>query len=135
MGWPNGEINIKGDAYLAHLCAHVIVIHRLMHTDLPGVFHYDGEDASCVSSSDDKLSEHDLLDLGEGFALLHESADDHSDGHSADEHQQSSRRLQRPPRGGINELFGITTEVGGNYSGAGLFFCGGLQMVWLQCPH
>ena len=55
----------------------------------------------------DSLSEHDLLDLPEGFALLQESADDHSvghsadghsaDGHSADEHPDNSMNIQKPP--------------------------------------
>mmetsp|Transcript_18336 Transcript_18336/g.29163 ORF Transcript_18336/g.29163 Transcript_18336/m.29163 type:complete len:89 (-) Transcript_18336:149-415(-) len=51
-----------------HQC--FVVRNSAMNIDLPGALCNDDEDPGFASSSDDNLSEHDHLDLGEGFALL-----------------------------------------------------------------
>ena len=52
---------------------------RAVIVDLCGVLHNDDEDAACVSSSDDDLSEHRLLDVRRSFALFRR-VQNHSDG-------------------------------------------------------
>ena len=52
----------------------LVISNRKMNVDPSGVLHNDDEDAGGASSSHDNLSRHDLLDLGEGFALLQDSA-------------------------------------------------------------
>ena len=50
------------------LCAPMLVISgRKMNIDLPGMLQDDDENAGFVSSSDDNLFEHDLLDLGKAL--------------------------------------------------------------------